>query len=88
MKKMKIMMLMFALCFSIFAIEKQTEKPDITVADSIQIAKITFIELGSIKCIPCKMMKPVMKEIEVEYADTVKIVFHDVWTEEGKKYEQ
>lgn len=26
--------------------------------------KVTFIELGSVKCIPCKMMQPVMKNIK------------------------
>lgn len=45
---------------------------------------VTFIELGSVKCIPCKMMQPIMEEIEKEYAGQVKVVFHDVWTKEGK----
>lgn len=49
--------------------------------------KVTFVELGSVKCIPCKMMQPIMKEIEKEYGDKgVKVVFYDVWTEEGKPY--
>ena len=48
--------------------------------------KVTFIELGSVKCIPCKMMQPVMKEIEEEYGDQVDVVFYDVWTPEGKPY--
>ena len=47
---------------------------------------VTFIELGSVKCIPCKMMQPIMDEIEKEYAEQVKVVFHDVWTEEGKPF--
>jgi thioredoxin 1 len=48
--------------------------------------KVTFIELGSVNCIPCKAMQPVMKEIEQQYGDQVRVVFHDVWTEEGKPY--
>ncbi len=48
--------------------------------------KITFVELGSMKCIPCKQMQPIMTEIEKEYAGLVKVVFHDVWTSEGKQY--
>lgn len=47
---------------------------------------VTFVEIGSVKCIPCKKMQPIMKEIEEEYAGKVKVVFHDVWTEEGKPY--
>jgi len=50
--------------------------------------KVTFIELGSVKCIPCKMMQPVMKAIEEEYGDQVKVVFYDVWTPEGRPYAQ
>ncbi len=48
--------------------------------------KVTFIELGSVKCIPCKQMQPIMKEIEEEYKGQVKVVFYDVWTAEGKPY--
>jgi thioredoxin 1 len=46
--------------------------------------KVTFVEIGSVKCIPCKMMQPIMKAIEEEFKGQVKIVFHDVWTPEGK----
>ena len=58
-----------------------------TTADSVK-KKVTFIELGSVKCIPCKMMQPVMKEIEIEYGDQVEVIFYDVWTDEGQPYGQ
>lgn len=52
--------------------------------------KVTFIELGSVRCIPCQKMQPVMKSIEQKYGKQVKVVFHDIWTEAGapfaKKY--
>ncbi|MCJ7680334.1 MAG: thioredoxin family protein [Candidatus Aminicenantes bacterium] len=41
--------------------------------------KVTFIELGADKCIPCKAMQPVMKEIAQEYKGTIQVVFYDVW---------
>jgi thioredoxin 1 len=47
---------------------------------------VTFVELGSIRCIPCKKMQPIMREIEQEYAGKVKVVFYDVLTPEGKPY--
>lgn len=50
------------------------------------VPQATFVELGSVNCIPCKAMQPVMKEIEQSYGDQVKVVFHDVWTAEGKPY--
>jgi len=63
-----------------------------TVADSARVKttknnyKVTFIELGSVRCIPCQKMQPVMKSIEANYGNEVKVVFHDVWTKEGKPY--
>ncbi len=42
-------------------------------------AKVTFIELGSVSCIPCKAMQPVMKAIEAEFGDQIQIIFYDVW---------
>ncbi len=46
--------------------------------------KVTFVEIGSINCIPCKMMQPIMREIEREFPVQVEVVFHDVWTPEGR----
>jgi len=48
--------------------------------------KVTFVELGSVGCIPCKMMQPIMKEIEEEYKNQVRVIFYDVWKEEGRPY--
>lgn len=48
--------------------------------------KVTFIELGSVRCIPCQKMQPIMQSIEEKYPDQVKVVFYDVWTPEGRPY--
>ncbi len=45
---------------------------------------VTFIEIGAAKCIPCKAMQPIMKEVAEEYKGQVKVVFHDVWTPKGR----
>src|SRR3989304_4141037 len=45
---------------------------------------VSFVELGSVNCIPCRMMQPVMRSIEGKYGSQVKVVFHDVWTEAGQ----
>jgi thioredoxin 1 len=47
--------------------------------------KVTFIELGSVRCVPCIKMQSVIKSIEDKYGSEVKVVFHDVWTPEGKE---
>lgn len=46
--------------------------------------KVTFIELGSVRCVPCREMQPIMKSIEEKYGSQVKVVFYDVWTPLGK----
>ena len=41
--------------------------------------RVTMVDLGAQKCIPCKMMAPIMEELEKEYKDRAAIVFIDVW---------
>jgi thioredoxin 1 len=72
----------------------QTVKADSSISEEAQKSqtqepegiKVTFVELGSVNCIPCKMMQPIMKEIEEEYKNQVKVIFHDVWTDIGQPY--
>ncbi|OGD26609.1 MAG: hypothetical protein A2Y56_09675 [Candidatus Aminicenantes bacterium RBG_13_63_10] len=41
--------------------------------------KVTFIEIGADRCIPCQQMQPIMREIAAEHPKTVRVVFYDVW---------
>ncbi|RLD53860.1 MAG: thioredoxin [Bacteroidetes bacterium] len=70
---------------------QNTSQNDKTDSSKKQVAKeikykVTFIELGSVRCIPCQKMQPIMKSIEEKYGDQVKVVFYDVWTDEGKPF--
>lgn len=47
---------------------------------------VTFVELGSLNCIPCKKMQPVMKSVEEKYGQQIKVKFYDVWKTDQKKY--
>ena len=47
---------------------------------------VTFVELGSVKCIPCRQMQPVMKAIEQKYGEQVTVVFYDVWKADQSEY--
>jgi thioredoxin 1 len=58
-----------------------TKASDKSKSDTILV---TFIEIGAAKCIPCRAMQPIMKEVAQEYQGQVKVVFHDVWTPQGK----
>jgi thioredoxin 1 len=63
--------------------EEKVEK-----TERIKRAKVTFVELGSVNCIPCKQMQPVMEAIEKKYGDEIEVIFYDVWMPEQKKYAQ
>ena len=59
-----------------------SDKPSVTNSETKY--KATFIELGSVRCIPCQKMQPVIKSVEEKYGDQVKVIFYDVWTSQGK----
>jgi thioredoxin 1 len=40
--------------------------------------KIVMLELGSIGCIPCEQMKPVMQKLRETYTGKLEVVFIDV----------
>jgi len=40
---------------------------------------VTMIDLGAKKCIPCKMMAPIMEKMKKLYEGKAAIVFIDVW---------
>ncbi len=48
-----------------------------------------LVDLGAGKCTPCKMMAPIIEELQTEYRDTFDVTFIDVWENpnETKKYE-
>jgi len=48
--------------------------------------EVTFIELGSDRCVPCRMMRPIVEEIEKKYGDRVRVVYLDVGGKNGRKY--
>ena len=45
--------------------------------------KVTFVELGSDSCVPCKEMRPVMDGIQKTFGDQVEIIFYDVWEDDA-----
>jgi len=40
---------------------------------------VTLIDLGAKKCIPCKMMAPILVKMEKKYQGKASIIFIDVW---------
>ncbi len=40
---------------------------------------VTMVDLGAKKCVPCKMMAPILVELQEEYVGRASIIFIDVW---------
>jgi thioredoxin 1 len=49
---------------------------------------VTMLDIGAMECVPCKMMAPIMKELEEEYQGKAAIIFIDVWKrrDQGPKF--
>jgi thioredoxin 1 len=47
-----------------------------------------LVDLGADKCIPCRMMAPILDELKATYADKLEVEFIDVWKhrEEAERY--
>lgn len=83
----KIFAVIFSLMILNVGCDAQSKNDEKEVVES-KTAKVTFVELGSVNCIPCKQMQPVMKAIEEKYGEQVDVIFYDVWTQEQKPYAQ
>lgn len=88
-KKNLTLLICLAFFSGLFSIDNNPQfTPTVLYAQNNNSAEagVTFIELGSVKCIPCKMMQPVMEAVEKDFAGKVKVIFYDVWTPEGQPY--
>ncbi len=59
------------------------EVPEIPVKNMV-----TMVDLGANKCIPCKLMSPILDKLRSEYTEKAAILFIDVWQEpdQAKKF--
>lgn len=96
MKRNVLFLLIFSIVFGSFSYSQK--KKSIKQKKSIPVVKdtsavvlkplVTFVELGSVNCIPCKAMQKVMKAVEEKYGNQIRITFYDVWKEEQTHYAQ
>ncbi|MCP4161873.1 MAG: thioredoxin family protein [Deltaproteobacteria bacterium] len=45
---------------------------------------VTLVDLGAKKCIPCKMMAPILTKLGKSYSGKAVIAFIDVWENKGQ----
>jgi thioredoxin 1 len=72
------------------ALKQGISSPDSTKpAPTVGSAKLPkLVDLGADKCIPCKMMAPILEGLKKEYAGKMEVDFIDVWKnpDAGKQY--
>lgn len=56
-----------------FTAEEAPAMPEVPVK-----GMVTMVDLGSDKCIPCKLMAPILKDLQKEYSGKAAILFIDV----------
>ena len=96
MKKQFVLLLILGIVFSSFVLAQSKKSPKKTkqipaAKDNSPIVSkplVTFVEIGSVNCIPCRMMQPVLRSIEKKYGDQIKVIFYDVWKPEQAHYGQ
>ncbi len=68
------------------AIKKAAARADTLKTKPVKLPKL--VDLGANKCIPCKMMVPILKELETEYKGKLEVILLDVWEnpDAGRKY--
>jgi len=57
-----------------FAVEQESPFPEIPVKDMV-----TMVDIGADKCIPCKLMAPILRSLQEEYKGKAAILFIDIW---------
>jgi len=73
-KKALVALLLVSLCLPAFAAVKTKEIKDLKTALKTKLPVV--VKIGSDSCYPCRMMKPILKELKKEQAG--KIVFLDL----------
>jgi len=66
-----------------------TEKQTIEMGKTKEVKALPrLVDLGADKCIPCKMMAPILEKLKKEYAGIFNVEFVDVWKnpDEAGKY--
>ena len=56
----------------------QASDVDSVLAQAKKDGKIVMLELGSVGCIPCEQMKPVMEKLRTTYKDKLEVFFVDM----------
>ena len=86
MKNIRVLFLMTVGCVLMFFASSLAQDPQAKSLTPIIKPQVTFVELGSKSCIPCRLMQPVMRAVENKFGSQLKVVFYDVSSDEHRRY--
>ena len=82
-KKWGIFIAFVLLAGVVFAQEKQTENPTPPAKKAKpseqKVSLPRLVDLGADRCVPCKMMAPILEELKKDYTGQFEVEFLDVW---------
>ena len=82
---LKSFLLLTILATTILSSAAEMEKPQTM---NIPVKEmVTLVDLGANSCIPCKLMAPILEELEKEYKGRATVIFIDVWENRDKAKE-
>ncbi len=81
-----VIVIVLIVAVAVVIILKQEKSSSSVVEQSKALPRL--VDLGADKCIPCKMMAPILEELKSEYEGTLIVEFIDVWKnpDEAPKY--
>jgi thioredoxin 1 len=90
MRYLSKIIIVLLLALSVLAVVVLKKKDNFQVAavqtqSSTETKKLPrLVDLGADKCIPCKMMAPILEEMKKDYAGTINVEFIDVFKNPDK----
>ena len=67
----------------VFTLKHNQARPLGPSPETPAVALPRLVDLGADKCMPCKMMAPILEELKTAYAGQLEVEFIDVWKNEG-----
>jgi len=95
--KISVVVALLAVVLAVVAMKVNQVKPKVTTSTDIREGQLArqapqplgrLVDLGAGKCIPCKMMAPILAELKAEYAGRLQVDVYDVWQDPqyGQQY--
>ena len=75
---MKRMLVLVILTFLALSGYGNASEVDTTLSNAKRDGKMVMLELGSVGCIPCEQMKPVMEKLRTNFKGKLEVFFVDV----------